>query len=318
MTTTDASGGSVPDPAPALAPVPGPTPVPARAERKAAAETFERYVAGLVVLLAPGSDALSERPEVRRRLAAAVTRAVAAGGPDRRPARPPEPAGAFGGSAAPRRRARRRRLSWRGGVLAGRAAVGVVAARWRRVAGRTGVCRPRPAGAGWRLVAGGVAAGAVCGVLYAWVAVPQYVARGHVLVRVGAGEDAAAAVGLAQVYGRLADDPVVLREAGRLPGEVRASTSPDAPVIEITGTADEPRTAAAVANAVAPALVAYGNAAEPPSGAELAVLSPALPPSGPSSPTAGAAVAVGACSGAVLSCLVLLAGAYRREAEEIQ
>jgi uncharacterized protein involved in exopolysaccharide biosynthesis len=96
---------------------------------------------------------------------------------------------------------------------------------------------------------------------------------------------------------------------------VRASTSPDAPVIEITGTADEPRAAAAVANAVAPALVAYGNRAESPTGAELAVLSPALPPSGPSSPSAPAAVAVGTCTGAVLGCLALLAGAYRREAE---
>lgn len=163
-------------------------------------------------------------------------------------------------------------------------------------------------------MAAGLLAGAACGALHAAVASPEYMARGHVMVRAEEGTDPAAAVGLAQLYGRLADDPAVLREAGRLPGEVRASTSPDAPVIEITGTAGEPRAAAAVANAVAPALVAYGNGRASPSGGELAVLSPALPPSGPSSPSAPAAVAVGACTGAVVGGLVLLAGGYRREA----
>jgi uncharacterized protein involved in exopolysaccharide biosynthesis len=186
----------------------------------------------------------------------------------------------------------------------------IVAGRWMS---RLGGMRRR-ALPWWWPVAAGMAGGLLCGAVYTVLASPQYAARGHVMVRTAEGGDPAAALGLAQLYGRLADDPAVLREAGRLPGEVRASTSPDAPVIEITGTAREARAAAAVANAVAPALVAYGNAAEAQGGAELAVLSRAVPPAGPSSPTAPASLGFGACTGGVVGCLVLLARAYRWEA----
>uniref|UniRef100_UPI000CD55718 hypothetical protein n=1 Tax=Streptomyces sp. SM14 TaxID=1736045 RepID=UPI000CD55718 len=178
--------------------------------------------------------------------------------------------------------------------------------------------RMAPRGRSWRppawgLVVAGLATGLVAGLGYAQLAPAQYEARGHVVVRATEGTDPASAVGFAQLYGRLASDPVVLAEAGRLPGEVRASTSPDAPVIEITGTAGRPADAAAVANAVAPALVAYGNDAEPITGAELIVLSEALPPTDPSGPTATASGAVGAATGGVAAALFLLARHHRRE-----
>ncbi|WP_338320648.1 hypothetical protein [Streptomyces lonarensis] len=165
----------------------------------------------------------------------------------------------------------------------------------------------------WGLVVAGLATGLVAGLGYGMLAPVEYEARGHVVVRASEGTDPAAVVGFAQVYGRIAAEPAVLSQVGSLPGTVRASSSPDAPVVEITGTAGSPSAAAAVANAVAPALVAYGNEAEAMTGTRLAVLTEARPPSTPSSPPPAAAAGVGAASGTLLAALALLVRYHRRE-----
>ncbi|MFX4294376.1 hypothetical protein [Streptomyces bohaiensis] len=191
-------------------------------------------------------------------------------------------------------------------------------ARAMRANARRRLGRPAPRGRSWRppawgLVVAGLATGLVAGLGYGLLAPVEYEARGHVVVRASEGTDPAAVVGFAQVYGRIAAEPAVLAQAGDLPGTVRAASSPDAPVVEITGTAGSPAAAAAVANAVAPALVAYGNEAEAMTGTRLAVLAEARPPSAPSSPPVAAAAGVGAASGTLLASLALLVRHHRRE-----
>ncbi|NJP66507.1 hypothetical protein HCJ92_09450 [Streptomyces sp. ventii] len=170
----------------------------------------------------------------------------------------------------------------------------------------------------WGLMVAGLATGLVAGLGHGMLAPVEYEARGHVVVRASEGTDPAAVVGFAQVYGRIAAEPAVLSPLGDLPGTVRAASSPDAPVVEITGTAGSPAAAAAVANRVAPALVAYGNEAESMTGTRLAVLAAAQPPSTPSSPPVAAAAGVGAASGTLLAALALLVRHHRREHRPVE
>ena len=105
--------------------------------------------------------------------------------------------------------------------------------------------------------------GALLGGGYALLAEREYAASGYVVVRAVGETDPAVAVGFAQSYGRMATSEAVLdaarAEAGgsadELRGRVRAATSPDAPVIEITGRAPRAEAAAGAANAVARALI---------------------------------------------------------------
>ncbi|WP_159037232.1 YveK family protein [Streptomyces specialis] len=156
--------------------------------------------------------------------------------------------------------------------------------------------------------------GAVCGAAHGLLADRQYAAGGQVLVTPVERGDAAAAVGLAQALGRVATGEAELRTAaadagvpaGTLRSRVRAVTSPDAPVIEITGTAGRPEDAARAANAVARALVARGNDARE-GGAELSVLAEAHRPSVPTAPVPWVSVATGLCAGVVVGGAALAA-----------
>ncbi|MBB1246195.1 hypothetical protein GL263_21945, partial [Streptomyces durbertensis] len=104
--------------------------------------------------------------------------------------------------------------------------------------------------------------GAGCGAGYGMLATPQYSATGYLVAVPAKDSDPQAALGFAQAYGRVATSPAVLRQAQNVAGEpvarlragVRSATSPDAPMIEITGTAPRPQLAAVRANAVATAL----------------------------------------------------------------
>ncbi|WP_340562809.1 lipopolysaccharide biosynthesis protein [Streptomyces sp. GSL17-111] len=144
---------------------------------------------------------------------------------------------------------------------------------------------------------------------------PQYTATGYVVVVPGEKSDPTSALGFAQAYGRLATSGAVLAAAqkasdvpaGTLRGSVRSATSPDAPMIEVTGTATGPGTAAKRANAVAEALAANGNTSAKRTGVELVLFARALPPSAPSSPSAPLAAAVGAAAGGLVGGLTLLA-----------
>ncbi|MGW7292786.1 hypothetical protein ACWGIB_10420 [Streptomyces xiamenensis] len=166
----------------------------------------------------------------------------------------------------------------------------------------------------WPLAVCGVA-GALLGGGYGLLAEREYAASGYVVVRdAGQGADPAAAVGLAQAFGRLATGDAVLTTAqtdagvslDRLRDGVRASTSPDAPMIEITGTAARAARAAEMANAVARALIAYGNDAADSTGARLTVFAEAQPSAAPVSAAPLVRLAVGLVAGLLVGLLVLL------------
>jgi hypothetical protein len=91
-----------------------------------------------------------------------------------------------------------------------------------------------------------------------------------------------------------------------LRNSVRASASPDAPVIEVTGSAGTAQRAADITNLVADSLVSAGRAQARDTQMNLILLSPAYPPPDPSSPRSTFSVTVGVAVGFVLAGLVFL------------
>jgi uncharacterized protein involved in exopolysaccharide biosynthesis len=167
----------------------------------------------------------------------------------------------------------------------------------------------------------GLGIGLVGGLGYGIAATPQYAATSYVMV-VPDHADSPTALGFAQAYGRVVTGSAVLAgaqaaagaPADRLRGHVQAQTSPDAPMISVTGTASSGAAAARYANAVARSLTATGNRTAPSTGVRLLVLSPASAPASPASPSAALSAAVGASAGGLLGALVLLVRpAPRRE-----
>jgi capsular polysaccharide biosynthesis protein len=176
--------------------------------------------------------------------------------------------------------------------------------------------RPRPTGlrpAWWPLplcVLLGTLAGAAHGLL----GEPRYTATSYVAVVPRDGTEFSAALGLTQAYGRIATGSAVLAAARAEAGPrvapllagVRASTSPDAPLVEVTGTGAEPGGAARAANAVARALTRAANGSGEATGVRLTVFSAARPPAAPSSPGPVLTTAVGGCTGVLVGTLWLL------------
>ena len=166
----------------------------------------------------------------------------------------------------------------------------------------------------WPMLAA-VPLGALCGGVYALAATPAYVANAYVMAVPRGGADSAAAVNFAQAYGRIISQPEILLgpaaktgvPLAELTGQVEAVTSPDAPMIQITGTAGRARLAAKEANAVADSLVAFGNATTAETGVRLLPFATAAAPAAPSSPARSIDLAVGAAAGVLLGGLVLMA-----------
>jgi capsular polysaccharide biosynthesis protein len=165
--------------------------------------------------------------------------------------------------------------------------------------------------------------GAAAGLLYAATRSPTYEASAYVILSPAAPSVAdSTAVSLAQAYGRITTQDAVLARAGTLLGNgsadtlrraVRVSTSPDAPLVRITGTATGPAAAAARANAVATALIGYGNQRSPRTRVRLDSFAEASPPSDPSAPRRSLDIAVGAAAGLLIGGLAAAAGGGRRE-----
>jgi capsular polysaccharide biosynthesis protein len=155
--------------------------------------------------------------------------------------------------------------------------------------------------------------GLVGGLGYGLTAAPQYAATSYVIVVPQHG-DSATATGFAQAYGRVVTGSAVLAGAqagtgltvGELQGKVQAATSPDAPMISITGTGPRGAVAADIANAVAKSLAASGNRNAASTGVRLLLFSPASAPASPASPSATLSAAVGASAGGLLGALFLL------------
>jgi arylsulfatase A-like enzyme len=85
---------------------------------------------------------------------------------------------------------------------------------------------------------------------------------------------------------------------------VRAATSPEVPVIEITGTAPSATEAARAASAVAAALIAHGNDAAADTDARLSLLAPVSRHATPVSPSPAVSLATGACAGTLSACFL--------------
>nr|BFD93908.1 hypothetical protein KitaXyl93_52680 [Kitasatospora sp. Xyl93] len=166
----------------------------------------------------------------------------------------------------------------------------------------------------WWPVVLAVPLGAAAGAGYAVVAHPSYAANAYVLVVAQNPGEAAIATNFAQAYGRLAGQPQVLAvaaaETGRTRSElaslVHGTTSPDAPMIEITGTGRRPQEAARNADAVARSLVSFANTSSRDTNVRLVTLSPAAAPDRPTTPSGKLDVAVGGAAGLLLGSLVMM------------
>ncbi|MFH7599849.1 lipopolysaccharide biosynthesis protein [Streptomyces racemochromogenes] len=166
----------------------------------------------------------------------------------------------------------------------------------------------------------GMAAGGAYGVLKA----PEYAATGYVVAVPNETTEPATAQGFAQAYGRIATSSSTLAYAQPRAGvgarqlrtQVRAETSPDSPMIAITGTSKSAAEAADIANAVADALTLSSNQAAKNTGVQLLLFSQAVAPSEPASPSAAISAAVGLCAGGLLGGLWLLARPARRRSGE--
>lgn len=166
----------------------------------------------------------------------------------------------------------------------------------------------------------GLAAGGAYGVLKA----PDYAATSYVVAVPNETTEPATAQGFAQAYGRIATSSSTLAYAQpragigaqQLRSRVRAETSPDSPMIAITGTSKSPSEAADIANAVADALSLSSNQAAKNTGVQLLLFSQAVAPTEPASPSAAISAAVGLCAGGLLGGLWLLARPGRRRPEE--
>ncbi|MEU9146921.1 lipopolysaccharide biosynthesis protein [Streptomyces sp. NPDC048349] len=169
----------------------------------------------------------------------------------------------------------------------------------------------------------GLAAGGAYGVIKA----PEYAATSYVVAVPDDTTEPATALGFAQAYARIATSSSTLAYAQPRAGigarqlrtQVRAETSPESPMIAITGTSKSPGEAADIANAVADALSLSSNQAAKNTGVQLLLFNQAVAPTDPASPSAAVSGAVGMCAGGLLGGLWLLARpARRREREQEQ
>ncbi|MGA5819387.1 Wzz/FepE/Etk N-terminal domain-containing protein [Kitasatospora sp. NPDC094028] len=166
----------------------------------------------------------------------------------------------------------------------------------------------------WWPVVLAVPLGAAAGAGYAVVSHPSYAASAYVLVVAQNPGEAATATNFAQAYGRLAGQPQVLAVAAAETGHSRAdleslvhgTTSPDAPMIEITGTGTRPQEAAQTADAVARALVSFANTSSRDTNVRLVTLAPAAEPDKPTTPSGKLDIAVGGAAGLLLGALVMM------------
>jgi capsular polysaccharide biosynthesis protein len=177
------------------------------------------------------------------------------------------------------------------------------------------------------VLAATVLIGTGAGVLYGVWKAPIYTADAHVVVVATTPADDTSAVKFAQAYGRIAGDSAVLsgtplarggRSVAVLREQVRVATSPDAPLIEVTGSAPNATEAAQVANQVADSLISFGNARTSQTGVRIASFAQAAAPDQPTSPNKPLAIAVGLAAGVLVGGFATTAGigAARRRRPE--
>lgn len=182
------------------------------------------------------------------------------------------------------------------------------------VAGRFSRLRstyPRPS---WWPLPACLLLGAACGLSYGLLKSPEYAATSYAMAAADKGTEPSAALGYAQSYGRLATSDATLVYARGAAGEpvrelrthVRSETSPDSPMIAITGTSTDPGRAADIANAVTEAVVVSAGHVAKDTHVKLLKFSHAVPPVEAVSPSVPVGTAVGASAGGLIGGLVLL------------
>ncbi|MFJ4712655.1 lipopolysaccharide biosynthesis protein [Streptomyces sp. NPDC088785] len=160
----------------------------------------------------------------------------------------------------------------------------------------------------------GLAAGALAGGVYGAVSTPQYTATSYVIAVPTGESDSMSALGFAQAYSRVATQVAVLSDAqvaagvpvSTLQANVRAETSPDAPMVAISASSARPAQAMEMANAVARALTANASHTKDDTHVELLRFTRAVKPTDPSSASAALTTLVGASAGGLLGGLALL------------
>ncbi|MBN9737920.1 MULTISPECIES: Wzz/FepE/Etk N-terminal domain-containing protein [unclassified Pseudonocardia] len=172
----------------------------------------------------------------------------------------------------------------------------------------------------WLLVVLLVLLGAGAGLLYTYLTPPTYRSSALVVAtELQPGGDRRD-VSFGQAYGRLIDQQGILTSAAEAAGttveearnSLASSTSPESPMIEITGTGATPVAAADMVNAAAAAIVDTAGTRLGDTGVRLLVLSPGVPPDQQISPDLTVDVAVGGAAGFLLGGLLLLGGPATR------
>ncbi|GHH45172.1 lipopolysaccharide biosynthesis protein [Streptomyces candidus] len=184
--------------------------------------------------------------------------------------------------------------------------------RLRRLTARS--VPPLPSLPAWWPVPACAVLGALCAGTYGMLQEPEYRSTGYVIAAPAKGTPPDAALGYAQAYGRITSGDSTLTyasvtagvPAATLRAQVQTETSPDSPMIAITGTSHTPTQAADIANAVADALLTKSNGMTQNTGVKLVDFSRAVPPIASSSQPVPLTSAVGACAGGLLGGLVLL------------
>ncbi|MEI7031159.1 lipopolysaccharide biosynthesis protein [Streptomyces pratensis] len=166
---------------------------------------------------------------------------------------------------------------------------------------------------GWPLPAC-AALGAALGLAYGLLAPPRYEATSYAMAVAEKETAPAAALGYAQSYGRLVTSDATLSYAQGAAGEpvrelrslVRSETSPDSPMIAVTGASEDRRKAADIANAVIEAVIVSSGHVSEDTGVKLIKFTHAMTPDRPVSPSVPLGTAVGASAGGLLGGLALL------------
>ena len=167
----------------------------------------------------------------------------------------------------------------------------------------------------WSALVAGTLLGGLSGGAYGLLTPAEYTATSYVVAVPTDQATPESARGFAQAYGRVATQLAVLGDAQVWAGvpvrtlrdSERTATSPDAPMVSVTATSDEPGTAVDMANAVARALTRHAEDTKDSTRVRLVQFSRAVKPSAPASASPAVTALVGASAGGLLGGLALLA-----------
>jgi len=150
---------------------------------------------------------------------------------------------------------------------------------------------------------------------------PTYTAKSYALVVASTDIGLMRENNFAQAYGDIATSPAVLERAvsrismarADLASALRVSTSPDAPVIELAASSEDPGLAAAISNASVDALVEYASGKTAETGFHLSVFTHASTPQVASSLPAAMTALSGAAVGLIIGVLFMLGRQHHEE-----